>query len=72
MAIKKGKSIRPRAIITGLVVAIAICLLTPFNNIYRQATLLGGGHFPLAPFFIFFLLTLLIAVIVRFSGGRTL
>jgi hypothetical protein len=72
MADKKGKTIRLRAIITGVVFAVVICLLTPFNNIYRQATLLGGGHFPLAPFFILFALTLLIALISRIFGGRTL
>jgi len=54
--------IRLRAIISGLLLAVGICLLTPFNNIYHQATPLGGGHFPLAPFFIFLLLTLLTAL----------
>jgi hypothetical protein len=54
--------IRLRAIVTGLVLAIGICLLTPFNNIYNLATPLGGGHFPLAPFFVFILLTLLTAL----------
>ena len=47
--------IRLRAIFTGILLAVGICLLTPFNNIYHQATPLGGGHFPLAPFFIFIL-----------------
>lgn len=52
--------VRLRAVITGLVIAIGICLLTPYNNIYLQATPLGGGHFPLAPFFIFLQLTLVV------------
>lgn len=52
--------IRIRAPLLGLVMAIGICAITPFNNIYLQATPLGGGHFPLAPFFIFLLLTLLV------------
>ncbi len=61
----KSNTIRLRAIVLGLLLAITICLLTPFNNIYHQATPLGGGHFPLAPFFVFFLLAVLITVIGR-------
>ncbi len=62
---KTGSVIRLRAIVIGMLLAVAICLLTPFNNIYHQATPLGGGHFPLAPFFIFLLLTILTAVTAR-------
>ncbi len=51
--------IRFRAPLLGLIFAILICVLTPYNNIYLQATPLGGGHFPLAPFFIFLILTIL-------------
>ena len=43
----------------------SICLLTPYNNIYLRATPLGGGHFPLAPFFIFLLLAICITLIAR-------
>jgi len=58
-------SIRWRAVILGLILAAAVCMVTPFNNVYRQATPLGGGHFPLAPFFVLFWLTILIAVSKR-------
>ncbi|HKJ66264.1 MAG TPA: DUF6785 family protein, partial [Desulfopila sp.] len=68
MAETQSRAIRLRAILIGLIFAILICLLTPVNNIYRQATPLGGGHFPLAPFFNFFLLTLLVAAIGRIAG----
>ena len=51
--------IRPRAFIIGFIFAVFICAVTPFNNIYNQATPLGGGYFPLAPFFILFCLTIL-------------
>ncbi len=68
MAERKGNTIRLRAVILGLIFAITICLLTPINNIYHQATPLGGGHFPLAPFFIFFLLAIIITAIGRVSG----
>lgn len=60
-----GRHIRLRAPFIGLFLAIAICLLTPYNNIFLRATPLGGGHFPLAPFFIFLLLTIFITLISR-------
>jgi hypothetical protein len=59
------KPIRLRAPLLGLLLAIAICLLTPYNNIYLRATPLGGGHFPLAPFFIFLLLAICISLVAR-------
>ena len=39
--------IRLRAIVIGSGLALLICLITPFNNAYRQGTPLAGGHFPL-------------------------
>jgi hypothetical protein len=47
-----GERIRLRAVVLGLLLGLAICLITPFNNAYRQGTPLGGGYFPLAPFYI--------------------
>jgi hypothetical protein len=47
-----GEPIRLRAVVVGTILALLICLITPFNNAYRQGTPLGGGHFPLAPFYI--------------------
>ncbi len=73
MAEKEPQSIiRIRAIIIGVFFAAIICLLTPVNNIYHQATPLGGGHFPLAPFFLFFIFALLVSVIAKIAGGRYL
>jgi len=57
-----GRRIRPRAVVLGLVLSAAICAITPFNNAYKEATPLGGGHFPLAPFYILLWLTVLVAV----------
>ena len=65
-------TIRLRATVLGLLLATAICLLTPFNNIYLRATPLGGGHFPLAPFFIFLLLTLFVTLICRIFKSKLL
>ncbi|MBT8355898.1 MAG: hypothetical protein KJO60_15340, partial [Desulfofustis sp.] len=64
--------IRLRAIFIGLVFAVAICLLTPVNNVYHRSTPLGGGHFPLAPFFVFFTLALLVWLLGRSIGRRPL
>ena len=64
--------IRLRGIVVGALLAMGICLLTPFNNIYQQATPLGGGHFPLAPFFIFLILTILTAIAAKIFPGRAL
>lgn len=64
-----GHPIRARAVVLGFVLSAAICALTPFNNAYLQATPLGGGHFPLAPFFILFWLTLAVAGVNRLAPG---
>jgi hypothetical protein len=74
-----GERIRLRAPLIGAALALAICLITPFNNAYRQGTPLGGGHFPLAPFYllvwIMIVTALLRAVFKRrrlFTGRETL
>ena len=46
---KADDKIRFRAILIGSILALAICLLTPFNNAYRQGTPLGGGTFSISP-----------------------
>ncbi len=69
---KKGVVIRPRAFILGFVLAVLICALTPFNNVYRSATPLGGGYFPLAPFYLLFWLTILTALSRKFLKIDTL
>lgn len=65
-----GAGVRPRAVILGFLLAAVICAVTPFNNTYRQATPLGGGHFPLAPFFILVWLTVLVAAARRIFSGK--
>jgi hypothetical protein len=44
--------VRRRAIVAGVLLGLAICAFSPYSNAYLKATPLGGGHFPLAPFFI--------------------
>ena len=63
---KKGAVIRPRAFILGFILAVIICAVTPFNNVYRNATPLGGGYFPLAPFYLLFWLTVITALSRKF------
>ena len=58
--------VRLRAIILGVILGVIICALTPYNNAYLNATPLGGGHFPLAAFFVFFWLSIGIAALGRF------
>jgi hypothetical protein len=60
-----------RALCVGFVLAVAVCAITPFNNVYRGATPLGGGHFPLAPFYILVWLTIAVAVLRRINGRWT-
>ncbi len=62
---KKGHIIRVRAVVAGLILSAALCALTPFNNIYAQGTPIGGGHFPLGPFYILLLTTILAGAIAR-------
>jgi hypothetical protein len=69
---KSGQKIRLRAIVLGSFFALAICLITPFNNAYRQATPLGGGHFPLAPFYVLVWLMILTAFARMLFKGRKL
>ena len=65
-----GGGIRLRAIVLGMALAMGLCAITPFNNTYRHATPLGGGHFPLAPFFILVWLMILIALARHIFKGR--
>ncbi len=67
---KSGQRIRLRAIVLGSLFALAICLITPFNNAFRQATPLGGGHFPLAPFYVLVWLMILTAFARFLLKGR--
>lgn len=70
---KKIAPIRVRAVLIGFMLAMAICMVTPFNNAYRQATPLGGGHFPLAPFYVLIWMTILVgAANLMFKKSRLL
>jgi hypothetical protein len=64
--------VRLRAIFIGLIMAAGICLVTPLNNVYHRATPLGGGHFPLAPFFFLLVLAILVTLIAWIFKSRIL
>ena len=64
--------IRWRAIVVGSSLALLICLITPFNNAYKQGTPLGGGHFPLAPFYFLVWMIVITALLRWLFKGRSL
>lgn len=63
-------AIRWRAVFLGVVLGLGICAVTPLNNLYYGATPLGGGNFPLAPFFLLAWLTVIATVLGRLFRGR--
>jgi hypothetical protein len=68
--LQRGERIRLRAVIIGALLALVICLITPFNNAHLQGTPLGGGQFPLAPFYILIWMMILTAVLRSIFKGR--
>lgn len=60
-------TIRPRALLCGMLSGVAICAVTPFANSYLKTTPLAGGHFPLAAFFVFFASAVLLALVAKLS-----
>ncbi|MGE5258801.1 MAG: DUF6785 family protein, partial [Hyphomicrobiales bacterium] len=68
----RGERIRLRAVLIGALLALLICLITPFNNAYLRGTPLGGGQFPLAPFYILVWMMILTAVLRSLFKGRRL
>ncbi|ACL02291.1 conserved hypothetical protein [Desulfatibacillum aliphaticivorans] len=68
----QSRSVRKRAVILGSVLALLICAVTPYNNVYLQGTPLGGGHFPLAPFCAFLILTLVAYALAKLIGREIL
>lgn len=69
---RPGDRVRLRALVLGAAFALAVCLLTPFNNAYMQGTPLGGGQFPLAPFYILVWLMIATAGLRALIPGRRL
>ena len=65
-------TIRPRALVSGLLVGVVLCAITPFANSYLKTTPLAGGHFPLAAFFVFIASAVLLALVARISRRKPL
>ena len=66
----RSERIRLRALLIGALLALAICLITPYNNAHLQGTPLGGGQFPLAPFYILVWMMILTAGLRSMFKGR--
>lgn len=64
--------IRPRAVALGVILGVALCLTTPYNNLYLGATPLAGGHFPLFPFILLTILTVLVTGLAKIFRAKTL
>ncbi|WP_243544598.1 DUF6785 family protein [Pseudodesulfovibrio tunisiensis] len=62
--------IRLRAVLVGLILGIGLCVAAPFNTAMLGNTPLGGGHFPLAPFFIAAWLFALCSLQARITNGK--
>ncbi len=60
-------TIRPRALIGGLLTGVVLCAVTPFADSYLKTTPLAGGHFPLAAFFVFIVSAVLLALVAKIS-----
>lgn len=50
-------------LVLAIILGMLMCAAGPFNTAWLGGTALGGGHFPLAPFFISFFLFIVIATI---------
>ena len=61
---------KPRALIIGLSLAVAECLIAPYNDYVIRNTFLAGGHFPLAPFFVLTILTLIVNSSLRLLSPK--
>ncbi len=54
-----------RAVMIGLCCAVAECLIAPYNDYVIRGIFLAGGHFPVAPFFVLTILSLIVNTILR-------
>lgn len=64
--------IRLRAVLAGLVLGLLLCIFSPYNNAYLNNTQLGGGHFPMAPFFIIAWLLVFVSLIAQITRQKPL
>ncbi|GAB7024539.1 DUF6785 family protein [Salidesulfovibrio brasiliensis] len=63
-----SRTIRLRAIVTGLLIGLLLSVITPYNSAVLGNTPIGSGSFPLAPFFIAAWLFVICAVQARLTG----
>jgi len=61
----KLSAITKRSVFIGLLCAIFLCLITPYNDYYIRGTFVAGNHFPIGSFFTWVLIVLLGAILLR-------
>jgi len=58
-------TITKRSVVIGLLSAAFLCLITPYNDYYVRGTFAAGNHFPIGSFFLWVLLVLFGAILLR-------
>ncbi|MBM3239273.1 hypothetical protein FJZ31_23520 [Candidatus Poribacteria bacterium] len=58
-------AITKRSVFIGLLCAVFLCLITPYNDYYIGGTFAAGNHFPIGSFFLWVLLVLFGAILLR-------
>jgi len=57
--------VTPRAVLIGLVCAVFLCALTPYNDFKIAATYIAGTQFPIGSLFVLFVLSAVVNVVLR-------
>ena len=65
-------TLRLPALVFAIILGLIMCAAGPFNTAWLGGTPLGGGHFPLAPFFISFFLFIACAIIASTTNKKPL
>ncbi|MCG8529520.1 MAG: hypothetical protein MI749_02525 [Desulfovibrionales bacterium] len=65
-------TLRLPALVFAIILGLIMCAAGPFNTAWLGGTPLGGGHFPLAPFFISFFLFIVCAIIASTTNKKPL
>jgi len=71
MAVTSKISVTPRAFVVGLLLALLLCAVTPYNDQYIAATYIAGNFFPIGAFGAVLMMVLIInPLITRIVGAN--